>query len=212
MKDIKLIIFDLDGTLVNAYQAITSSFNYTMKKLNYPQQSPEVIRRVVGWGDEALLKPFVIRKDLKKAVLFYRKHHRKALISGSRLMPKAKMVLSGLKNKGYLLAIASNRPTQFSLILLRRLKIDKYFDYVLCADKLKRAKPYPDILRKIIRELSVKPRETIYVGDMAVDARAGRSARIKTVIVTTGSRITADLKKERPFRIIPGLSLDSLGL
>jgi len=63
MRRIKLIIFDLDGTLVDAYPAIISSFNYTMQKLNYPVQDVLTIRRAVGWGDENLLRPFIKEKD-----------------------------------------------------------------------------------------------------------------------------------------------------
>jgi len=66
LHSIKLIIFDLDGTLVNAYPAIIKSFNYTMQKLGYPKQSNLNIRRAVGWGDDNLLKPFLNSKDLKK--------------------------------------------------------------------------------------------------------------------------------------------------
>lgn len=67
MKDLRLIIFDLDGTLVDAYKAITDSFNYTMRSIGARQRNSSVIRRSVGWGDENLLKPFIKERDLKKA-------------------------------------------------------------------------------------------------------------------------------------------------
>jgi len=206
MEDIKLIIFDLDGTLVNAYQAITSSFNYTMRRLHYPAQGALTIRRAVGWGDKNLLKPFVKKKDLPLAASIYRRHHSSALIKESRLFPKAGKLLAYLKNKGYILAVASNRPTRFSWILIRHLKINKCFDYVLCADKLKRGKPYPEIINKIMRKFGVRPRETVYVGDMVIDAQAGRRAKVKTIIVTTGSSTKTEINKENPCRIISNIS------
>ncbi|MDD4953853.1 MAG: HAD hydrolase-like protein, partial [Candidatus Omnitrophica bacterium] len=52
MENIKLIIFDLDGTLVDAYLAISKSFNYATRKFGYPARGPLVIRRAVGWGDD----------------------------------------------------------------------------------------------------------------------------------------------------------------
>lgn len=202
MERIKLIIFDLDGTLVDAYAAITSSFNYTMQRLNYPRQSAWIIRRAVGWGDQNLLKPFLNLKDLEIALTIYRKHHCIALIIKSRLFAKAEKILIYLKKKGYKLAIASNRPTKFSWILIRHLKIAKYFDYVLCADSLKHIKPHPEILNKIMQRFSLRPRQTLYVGDMAIDAQAARRAKVKTIIVTTGSSTKQEIKKERPYRII----------
>jgi phosphoglycolate phosphatase len=202
MIGIKLIIFDLDGTLVNAYQAIISSFNYAMQKMGYSRQDACTIRRAVGSGDENLLEPFIKPKDLKKTLLIYRRHHKRSLMRGSRLFPQAKRLLNYLKGKGYKLAVASNRPTRFSRILIRHLKIAQYFDYVLCADKLKYIKPHPEILNRIMRRFSVKPLEALYVGDMGIDAQAGRRAAVKTVIVTTGSSSIEKIKKEKPWRII----------
>lgn len=206
MVEKRLIIFDLDGTLANAYPAIAQSFNYTMKKMGYCYQKMEVIRRSVGWGDRNLLKPFVDKKDLGKALSIYRKHHKRALLSGSRVFPQTYRVLAYLKNKGYKLAVASNRPTRFVKILIRHLELDKYLDYVLCADRLKHMKPHPEILNKIMRKFQVEPDRTIFVGDMFIDAQTGKRAKVKTVMLTTGSSRKEELEKERPYRIISRLT------
>ena len=206
MGCIKLIIFDLDGTLVDAYPAIISSFNYTMQKLKLPVQDALTIRRAVGWGDENLLMPFIKEKDVPGAVSIYRKHHKLALLKESSLFPKADKVLAYLKNQGYILAVASNRPSRFSWILIRHLKLKKYFDYVLCADKLKHIKPHPEIINKIMQRFALRPKQTLYVGDMTIDAQAGRRAKVKTVIVTTGSSTKSEIKKEGPYRIIAKIS------
>lgn len=198
----RLIIFDLDGTLINAYPAIIRSFNYALRSLSYLKKNALIIRRAVGWGDENLLRPFVKAKDLKKAVLIYRRHHQTSLVRDSCLFPKVKILLRWLKKKGYKLAVASNRPTKFSLILIRHLKIGKYFDYILCADKLQNIKPHPEILQKIMQKFRVRPEETLYVADMAIDAQAARAARVKTIMVTTGSSTKNEIRKERPYRII----------
>lgn len=201
-KGIKLVIFDLDGTLVDAYPAIISSFNYTMQKLNYPKQGNLAIRRAVGWGDENLLRPFIDEKDLPVALSVYRGHHKSALVIRSRLFPGAKKLLAYLRNKGYILAVASNRPTAFSGILIRHLELKKYFSYVLCADRLKHIKPHPEIINQIIKKFALKRNETLYAGDMAIDAQAGRRAKVKTAIVTTGSSSKAEIEREKPFLII----------
>ena len=197
-----LIIFDLDGTLVNAYTAIIKSFNYTMRKVNAPVQKGRIIRRAVGWGDKNLLKPFVKRDALDRALVIYRAHHTQALLQWSRVIPGVKGLLTALKKKGRKLAVASNRPAKFTQILIRHLKIKPYFDYVLCADELKHGKPHPEILNAIMRKLSAKPSQTIYVGDMAIDIRAGKRAKVKTIAVTGGSSMRAELKKEKPDLIL----------
>ncbi len=205
---IKLIIFDLDGTLVNAYAAIAESFNFTMEKMGLPQQRLSKIKRAVGWGDQALLKPFVKAGNLKKALLIYREHHRRSLKVNSCLLPGAQRVLSYFKSKNYLLAVASNRPREFSDIVLRHLKIYKYFDYILCADQIKRPKPYPDIIKRIVKSLFVTNMETIYVGDMVVDVEAGKNAGVITAAVLTGSSERKELVKAGPdfiFQDVSGL-------
>ncbi len=206
MKDIKLIVFDLDGTLVNAYEAIVKSFNYTMRKLHYPLMDAYIIRRAVGWGDKFLLKKFVKENDLIKALSIYRNHHKQALVKWSVLLPQAQQALIYLKRKGYKLAVASNRPARFSRILIRHLGIKKYFDYVLCADKLRNIKPHPQILREIMKKLHAGPKETVFVGDMAIDAITARRAKVRAIIVTTGSSSISEVKKEEPYRVIKKLS------
>ncbi len=205
MQNIKLVIFDLDGTLINAYAAICSSFNYVMRKLGLKPKSSSFIRRQVGWGDTNLLKSSVPELDLERSLRLYRNHHKLSLLRQSRLYPYVKELLQQLKNQGCKLAVASNRPSRFSFILLKHLRISGFFDYVLCADKLKHGKPDPEILNKIIRSFSIKKSQVLYVGDMVIDAQAGRRAGVKTIIVTSGSSSIAEIRKEHPFKVIPGV-------
>lgn len=199
---VRLIIFDLDGTLVDAYPAIIDSFNWTMKALKLPLWDALTIRRAVGWGDKNLLRPFTKKETLNKALMVYRRHHQKALSQKTRFLPGAKKLLVTLKKKGYRLAVASNRPTKFSHIILRHLKIKKSFDYILCADKIKRAKPYPDIILRILKKLTIKPTEAVYIGDMTVDVQAGKRAKVKTIAVLGGSSTRKELARLKPYKII----------
>lgn len=206
MSEIKLVIFDLDGTLVDAYAAIEGSFNYVMRKLGEKPQSARTIRSAVGWGDVNLLKPYVAAINLKRALALYRSHHKRSLLIHSRPYPHVRGLLRQLRSRGCKLAIASNRPTEFALILLRHLRLIDYFDYVLCADKLKYGKPHPLILNKIIKRFRFRRSEALYVGDMTVDAQTGRRAQVKTVIVTGGSSSDRQIKKEKPFKVISRIS------
>jgi len=203
IEGIKLVIFDLDGTLIDAYQAVIESFNYAMSRACYPCRSALTIRRAVGWGNVNLLKPFVKSKDLSRVVRIYRRHHKSSLLRNARLFPGVKNILSYLKRKGYILAVASNRPTFFSGFLIRHFKLNKYFDYVISSDKLRYGKPHPQILNHILDKFQIMPSEAVYVGDMDIDALAGRRAKIKTLIVTTGSSSKSAVKKVRPYEVIP---------
>jgi len=205
MGKIKLIIFDLDGTLIDAYRAIEKSFNHVMRALGLKTQTPETIRRMVGWGDMNLIKPYLDPADLKHGLRLYRQHHKSSLLKYARLYPAARSLLKDLKMRGYQLAVASNRPSRFSRILLKHLKIRAFFDYVLCADQAGHPKPHPEMLNRIVQKLCFKKTQALYVGDMAIDACAGRAAGIKTVIISGGSSSRAEIKKEKPFKVIAAL-------
>lgn len=206
MDDIKLVIFDLDGTLVDAHRAIIKSVNFTLSKCGYPKQADSRILKAVGWGDRKLLGAFIVNKDIERALVIYRSHHRKTLKQYSRLLPYAQATLIYLVRRKHKLAIASNRPTVFTNIILRYLKIRKYFDYILCSDKLSQGKPHPEILLKIINILGIMRKQTVYVGDMAIDVEAGRRAGIKAITVRGGLSTLEEIKRARPFKTIKNLA------
>ena len=204
----KLVIFDLDGTLVNAYPAVASSINHTLKRMGSLPRSAAVIKSSVGWGDRHLLEGFLGRDKAVKALKIYRKHHVGAIKAknGVKFLPGAKAILAALKNNGCRLAIASNRPTKYTLLILRTLGARSCFDMVLCADKAKRPKPHPDMLIQILSTFKVKRRDALYVGDMTIDVHTGRRAGVRTVAVSTGSCTPAQLKQLKPWQIIDKMS------
>jgi len=199
---IQLVVFDLDGTLVDAYRPVERSINYTMKKFGFPPVSAETIKKTVGWGDRYLLQSFVGEKDLDPILAVYRKHHQTSLKTGSKTLPGAKRVLNYLKQRGYKIAVASNRPTLFSDLLIRHLGLKDYFDYVLCGDRVHRPKPYPDILKTIMLKFDLCPAQCLYVGDMTIDIQTGQRAGIKTVAVVTGSSTKEELRELKPYALI----------
>ena len=202
MPRIEQVIFDLDGTLVDAFKAVTVSLNYALREKGYSVLSHETIKRKVGWGDRHLVACFVKPNDVDAVLAVYRRHHRTSLTKGVRFLPGAKKLLADLKKRKYKLAVASNRPTFFSHIILRTLSAKKYFDYVLCADRVKNPKPAPDLLKQILKKSALKPSQALYVGDMTIDARTGRRAGVKTVIVLTGSSSYRQVAPLKPFKTI----------
>ncbi len=204
----KLIIFDIDGTLVDAYTAIEKSLNFTLRKMGYPEVGITAVRRAVGHGDRNFMERFVAKKDITEGLNLYRPHHEKSLLMYSRVIPGARELLRDLKKKGYKLAVASNRPPKFSKILLKHLGLLKYFDVVACAKDTTEIKPKPFLIPKILKRLAVKKDEVIYVGDMTVDVHAGHNAGVKVIAVLGGSSSESELKSARPcviLRKLPGL-------
>lgn len=205
-EQIKLVIFDLDGTLVDAYQAVSSSLNHALSVMNIPAIDDEHVKRNVGWGETKLLRNFVPQDKLQEALRIYRESHKKTLRQGVQFLPGAKKLLDRLKKKGCVMAIGSNRPSPFTDIILEELKIQDYFSSVICADMVEHGKPAGDILLEIMKELDFKPKEALYVGDMSIDAQAGHASGVKTIIVLSGSSCREEVEAANPYCIVEDLT------
>ncbi len=202
----KLFIFDLDGTLIDAYPAIVESMNYTLRQLNHPEADPEKIIRAVGTGNDGLLKEFLPEKEILKAREIYREHHKKNLAGKISLLPGALALLKNLKTKGKILAVASNRPKETAVLLIKILGLEGYFDRVLTGEEVPEPKPAPDIIKALLEHFGVSEEEAVYVGDMDIDAQAGAAAGVKTIIVVTGSSARQDIEAVKPYLILDSLN------
>ncbi|MBU0469497.1 MAG: HAD family hydrolase [Candidatus Omnitrophica bacterium] len=199
---IKLVIFDLDGTLVDAFRAVVDSINFALKKLGYAPQDEYAIKRSVGWGERALLASFVEEKDVDEIQEIYRESHDQTLTYGVKFLDGALKLIEHLKDRGYSLAIATNRPSWSTKRILEELQAEKYFDIVLSKDDVERPKPDAEILERLLKKFKIEPAQAIYVGDMTVDVETGKNAGVPTVAVTTGSSTREELEALNPFKIV----------
>ena len=205
MNTKKLYIFDLDGTLADAYTAIEKSMNFTLKKLGLGPVTYKEVKRKVGRGDRLFMKSFFPEKDMENALKIYRAHHAKALLKYTKLRPYAKRLLYTLKKRKKFLAIASNRPNYFTNIMVEKLGIKKYIDIVLCADQIGKLKPNPKILYIIMKRLRVKKEDTVYIGDMDIDMETARRGNVDAIFITGGSSALGAVRKYKNKRVIHSL-------
>jgi len=205
-RRIKLVIFDLDGTLVDAYKAVSSSLNYALGYFGFPLLEDQVIKRSVGWGEKALIEKFVPKSEVEKVLSVYRQHHRNALKTGTSFLPGARDLILDLKKDNYKLSIASNRPGRFTHIILKQLAITRQFESIFCGDMVNNPKPSADMLIRTLENLSLKPNEAVYVGDMSLDVETGHNANVRTVAVVTGSCTREELERMKPYAIIEKIS------
>lgn len=204
---IKLLIFDLDGTLVDAFKAVTTSVHHVMDEVGLERPTHRSIKNAVGWGEGDLLMRFVGEHHHERALRLFRRHHKKALISGgARFLPGVSTLLRYAHQQGYMLAIASNRPTVYTRLILKGLGILPLFKEVVCADRVERAKPHPDMLHVILERQQLHSDQTMFVGDMVVDVQAGERAGIRTVAVTTGVNTYEQLQEVGASTIISRMS------
>jgi len=206
MKPISLLIFDLDGTLVNTLEDIAASVNYTLSRLNSPLLPLDRVRQYVGDGIEMLMARSLGGRDgrFEDAVSLYKEHHRRNLAVRSTLYPSVKETLEHFKSLP--LSVISNKSAEFIGPLLDGLGIGRYFKLIIGADAGLPLKPAPDAVQRILSELRVPKERVAMVGDGTSDVLAGRAAGVLTCAVTYGFRSEDELRKAGPDYVIHELS------
>jgi phosphoglycolate phosphatase len=202
MKPIRLIIFDLDGTLVNTLEDIAHSVNFTLGRLGRPLLPLDTVRQYVGDGMETLLTRALggYAGLLEEAKSIYMVHQGRNLVVSSHLYPGVKETLGHFRS--LLMAVVTNKTLAFSEPLLEQLGIRPYFGMIIGADSGLPLKPAPDAFLSIMRDLAVPKEHTVVVGDGTTDIRAGKAAGITTCAVTYGFRSEEELRKAGPDHVI----------
>ncbi len=186
---IKLIIFDLDGTLVDTSIDITNALNYALKPYGLKNLTVDDTVKMVGEGITRLIEKLLgdekiqARDDVIKKFLDYYSEH---LIDYSSVYPYVKETLDKLD--GYKRAVISNKREYLSTELLGKLDLLKYFNLVIGSDTTPEKKPSAIPVIHAVTKLGVSPQESIIVGDSSYDIEAGKKAGLKTVAVTYGYR------------------------
>ncbi len=183
----KLIIFDMDGTLVDSSITLVNAINHVRDNLSLePMRQEDILSKL---NDHTINSAqYFYEADSFKAdheiwfSEYYKDNHKQEL----RLYDGIKELLDELKEKGFKLAVATNAykiSTKQSLIYL---DIIDYFDAVVCGDEVSRAKPYPEMLHKILDELNIEPNKAIFIGDGERDEEASKNANIDYIMVHWG--------------------------
>lgn len=193
-----LFVFDLDGTLIDAYQAIWETLLYTLNKFGYKPIDFETAKSAVGHGDKNYIPRFFRPEHVEQASKIYRDHHLKTLDGRIKLLPGAKELLEKLKETGRFIAVASNRPCESGKLIIKNLGIEKYFDRTIFGDEVIHQKPDPEMLLKLLDFFEISKEKAVFVGDMDIDVHTGSKAGIDTIVIPTGSSSIDQLKTANP--------------
>lgn len=192
----KLIIFDLDGTLIDSKKDIAQATNHTLGVLGLPVLEEEIIYGYVGEGVKKLLAQCLGRNDhdlLENAWQIFCTHYHQHLLDNTVLFPGVEETLRYL---GFLdKIIISNKPDQFCLPILEGLSILPYFRMVLGGDSLPSRKPDPASIYPVIQKFALRPEQVMIVGDSGIDIECGKRAGIYTCGVTYGFRSREELER-----------------
>jgi 2-phosphoglycolate phosphatase len=203
MENIKLIVFDLDGTLVDSRSDIAGAVNFTLDKLGLKKKNISEIGSYIGWGVIDLIEKSLGKNHryfLTQALAIFKDYYRRHSTDNSRLYPGVEETLKYYKQMRKI--IVTNRDREFAEITLKTLGISGYFETIIGGDDLGCLKPSSCPLNRGLRQLKVNKNRAIMVGDMAVDIQAGKTAGISTCAVTYGLGKREDLIRAEPDFII----------
>jgi 2-phosphoglycolate phosphatase len=199
LSRVRAIVFDLDGTLIDSYEAIAESLNHALRLAGRPPRSLEEVRGMVGLGLETLIERAMGGPDLvEEGVLNFRRHYDHICVGKTFLLPEVADTLAELDRRGYRMSVATNKPSYFAWRLLEGLRVRRYIVTVLGPDLVEHRKPHPEMVLEAMRRMGVTAAETLYVGDMEVDIETARAAGIPVVVLPTGSRDASALEAAAP--------------
>ncbi len=207
---VRLVLFDLDGTLVDTAPDLTRAVNRMLAQLTLPPVAQSDVCRWVGDGVRVLVSRALgggreagsaSAPEERGIDLFWRAYGREICVD-SRPYAGVTPTLTGLRARGFKLACVTNKPRSLALSLLEAVALRRHFDLVVGGDSLALKKPDPAPLVFACNELGVSPAETVMVGDSANDVRAARAAGTAVICVSYGYNQDVDLATLGPDRVI----------
>ena len=203
----KLVIFDLDGTLLDTIADLAESANYALKQLDYPTHPVDAIRTFVGNGINKLLeRALPAHEQTEENIMRMRSHfvpyydiHNADL---STPYPGIVSLLEDLQAKGILIAVASNKYQEATVKLVKQYFPNIDFVEILGQREGINVKPDPSIVFDILKKADVSKEDVLYVGDSGVDMQTAINAGVDAVGVTWGFRPRAELESFQPMGLI----------
>jgi phosphoglycolate phosphatase len=194
-RAIKLVIFDLDGTLIDSRLDLVHSVNAALRHIGRPELPPDVIASYVGDGAPILIQRALggesvneelVRVGLNFFLSYYREHkldHTTVYEGVKESLAAIQQTSNGSRRK---MAVLSNKPVVPSRAIVEALGLGPFFVQVYGGNSFATKKPDPEGARTLLEENSVQPEQAVFVGDSHIDVETGKNAGLRTVGVSYG--------------------------
>ena len=185
-----ILVFDLDGTLVDSAPDIAAAVNALFAELGLPAMELALIRRMIGDGAPVLLERALLHvgatQTAAELMPRYSVHYSENAVGLTKLYPNVGETLTALHAAGCRLGICTNKPIGPTRAVLAAFGLDAMIEYVIGGDSLPQRKPQPEPLWNVIRALGGTPESAVMIGDSAVDIACAEAAGVPAVIIPSG--------------------------
>jgi phosphoglycolate phosphatase len=185
-----LLIFDLDGTLIDSKKDLVNAVNSTRAHMKMPALSDDTVASYIGNGAPVLIRRALgeqaTEDEVKEALEFFIEFYRDHALDYTRLYPGVEPSLDRLDSAGVEMAVLTNKPVGISRIIVKGLGVNGRFGQVYGGNSFDFKKPNPIGIQKLMDEFGIGRDRTMMVGDSGVDILTARNAQVKSCGVTYG--------------------------
>ena len=204
--DVRVLIFDLDGTLIDSKLDLALAVNAMLEHSGRQPFVHDEIYKLVGNGAPTLVRRALgdaaTDAQVETSLAYFLSYYRQHMLDNTVLYPGVRECLEKLD--GYSLAVLTNKPVRFSAAIIEGLGIARYFRYVYGGNSFEKKKPDPTGVATLLRDFRAEPRQAMVIGDSEVDVQTARNAG------TWACGVTYGLGSDRLPQCHPDLLLDSL--
>ncbi|UJW79242.1 HAD family hydrolase [Hydrogenophaga sp. SL48] len=213
-----LILFDLDGTLIETAPEIADAVNDTLSALGHPSVSQQAVNDWIGHGTRELLIQALAQvlggttQQVREAEAFpaieaeFGQHYQRRCGTRSHLYPQVRETLMALRAAGVKLALMTNKEGRYTQTVLDAHQLAPLLDHVISGDTLPVKKPNPAGIHDCLQRFGVTPDRALFVGDSSIDVATARNGGIAVWALPYGYNMGKPIESSHPDRVIPDLS------
>jgi len=195
---IRAILFDLDGTLIDQFEAIHRAFTRVLSQMGFPKPSYEKVKSSVGGASLSTMTKLIGPKRAQEAVEILRPVFEEEMLIGLKALPGSHEILSFCRHRGIKAAVLTNKHGPHARAACDHLHFSEWLSFTLGADDTAWKKPDPRLTVHALEKLGSNTYETLYVGDSPYDYETATQAGLKSILVATGTHSEAELKEIAP--------------
>tara|TARA_Y100000741_G_C18160783_1_gene521069 strand:+ start:69 stop:752 length:684 start_codon:yes stop_codon:yes gene_type:complete len=192
------ILFDLDGTLVDTAPDLVLAHNHVMKKFGFPTKNKNEIKALVGMGAQSMMSRTLwnyAKNELKKVneskiknsmAKEFVEYYGNNILVESKLVKGVEEFLIWCKENNISMGVCTNKQEHLAIDLLKKIGINKYFEYVAGCNTFDYCKPDPRHLTSVIEIMGGDIKKTIMIGDSEVDAKSAQNAFLPFILIEDG--------------------------